>query len=138
MNNLERLEELADRITRTEAEKQSSLKLYQHVFDTSPWGIILVNSIGDIVRINERAENMFGYNAGELIGHPINVLVPVPHKESHPALVRGFIASSNTVLNRDVVGCRKDGTIIELRLKVTSIEFGNGIGAAAMASVIDT
>ena len=46
-------------------------------------GILVVNEIGEIVRINPSAEDLFGYDRNELVGKKIETLVPNRFSEKH-------------------------------------------------------
>ena len=46
------------------------------LFENATEGIILTGRDGKMVLINPAAERMFGYNGNEIIGQPIEVLIP--------------------------------------------------------------
>ncbi len=53
-----------------------SRALFENLFESSPDAIVEANREGLIVRVNAQVESMFGYTRGELIGQPVNILVP--------------------------------------------------------------
>ncbi len=83
------------------------------LFENATEGIILTNGSGNIVMVNPASERMFGYDAGEIIGKPIEVLIPEKFKPHHHELRDGFYKHpSNRSMgqNRDLFGRKKDGT----------------------------
>jgi PAS domain S-box-containing protein len=82
------------------------------LFENATEGIILTNGVGKIVLVNPAAERMFGYNSGEIVGKPIEILIPDKVKPHHQELREGFYEKpSNRVMGhgRDLRGRTKDG-----------------------------
>src|SRR5436190_6811149 len=82
------------------------------LFENATEGIILTNGVGKIVLVNPAAERMFGYNSGEIVGKPIEILIPDKVKPHHQELREGFYEKpSNRVMGhgRDLRGKTKDG-----------------------------
>jgi protein-histidine pros-kinase len=52
--------------------------------------MVLINPEGCIVMVNRQTERVFGYEQGEMLGQPIEMLVPVRYREQHPATVALF------------------------------------------------
>jgi PAS domain S-box-containing protein len=97
-------------------------KLYQQIsfdknhmsslFENATEGIILTNRSGQIVLINPAAEKIFDYTAEELIGEPIEILIPKKYQEGHVSLREGFHrAPQDRVMGhgRDLHGTKKNG-----------------------------
>lgn len=53
------------------------------LFDAAPDGVVLVDEDGRILRLNERARDLFGYEPGELTGEPIETLIPERFRAHH-------------------------------------------------------
>ncbi|MCB1746662.1 MAG: GGDEF domain-containing protein [Gammaproteobacteria bacterium] len=51
--------------------------------DILPDGVLVLDSSRQIVACNRRLESLFGYAVGELVGQPLNVLVPVEARAAH-------------------------------------------------------
>src|SRR5260370_24542368 len=58
---------------------------FRRVVETAPDAIVLVNPEGRIVMTNPRAEHMFRYAQQELIGQPVEILVPHRFRRGHAA-----------------------------------------------------
>ena len=76
--------------------------------------IITINSHQTIVRFNRGAETIFGYKAGDVIGQPVDILLPERFAQVHRKHVRGFALGSETARlmgeRTEIVGRRKGGT----------------------------
>ena len=87
------------------------------LFENATEGIILTGAHGKIVLVNPAAEKIFGYNSIEIIGQPIEVLIPTI-KAHHHKLREGFYQTpSNRVMGhgRDLYGRKKDGSDFPLK-----------------------
>lgn len=97
------------------------------LFENATEGIILCNGQGRIVLVNPAAERMFGYNSGEIIGNPIEILIPDSAKPHHEALRKGFYHHpSNRVMGhgRDLYGKRKDGQNLPVEVSLSHYNLG--------------
>ena len=66
------------------------------LLDTAPDAIVVSRSDGLITLANRRAHDMFGYPAGELVGHSVDELVPDDARERHPELRAAYSSGVNT------------------------------------------
>ena len=92
------------------------------LFENATEGIILTNERGNIVMVNPAAERIFGYNATELIGKPIEILIPENVRHEHRSLREGFYQKpSNRQMGhgRDLYGKTKDGSGIPLEVSLS-------------------
>jgi len=86
---------------------------YRAVFESAPDGIVVVNDKGRIVEVNPCVLEQFGYTAEELIGEPVEILVPETVRAAHERHRAGFQAepvSRPMGAGLDLVGRRKDGS----------------------------
>jgi PAS domain S-box-containing protein len=92
------------------------------LFENATEGIILTNKAGNIFMVNPAAEKMFGYDKEELIGKPIETLIPEQFKHHHHQLREGFYQHpSNRVMgqNRDLYARKKDGTNMPVEVSLS-------------------
>ncbi|HEU4437192.1 MAG TPA: diguanylate cyclase, partial [candidate division Zixibacteria bacterium] len=83
-------------------------------------------------------EKLFGYERDELIGKPIEILVPERFRESHPAHRDGFVADPQARAmgaGRDLFGRHKDGREIPLEIGLNPIETEEGL--FILADIVD-
>ncbi|HEY3835786.1 MAG TPA: PAS domain S-box protein [Bryobacteraceae bacterium] len=102
----------------------------QALFDSAAQGIVGVNTEGKIELINQMAATIFGYERRELIGQPVESLVPVDLRERHVSHRQGF---SRTPKNRsmgkgtDLQGVRRDGTVFPIEVSLTHLQTSRGM-----------
>ena len=109
------------------------------LFENATEGIILTGREGKIVLVNPAAEKMFGYNAAELIGQPIEVLVPATYSSQHHELREEFYKKpANRAMGhgRDLFGKRKDGSNINLEVSLSHYRKDNEL--FVIAFIVDT
>jgi len=118
---------------RKRAEQQLRL-----VVDAVPNAMLLVDASGRMTFVNRNAEALFGYTQEELIGQPLEMLVPARVRQAHPEHVRDFLSAPRARpmgAGRELHGCRKDGTEIMIEIGLNPIETSEGF--CTLASIID-
>lgn len=92
---------------------------FKLMFDSSPNTIIVVGEQGNIAMINSKGEELFGYPDGQLIGKPIEVLIPEEIHQHHVNLRNQFIQQplDHSVATRGpIVGVNRQGAKIPLEI----------------------
>jgi PAS domain S-box-containing protein len=105
--------------------------------ESSPNGLLMLNDRGEIQTANAAVEKLFGYTRQELLGHPVEILLPQRLRQRHVAHRREFAEKDSTgaMAGRDLVGLRKDGEEIPLQVHVNTIEAPTG--KLILATVVD-
>lgn len=88
-------------------------------FEASPNGMLMINSDGDILLVNQQICKIFGYEKDELIGEKIELLVPDEIKKDHPMLRNNYLKNPEPRgmgTGRDLFGKRKDGKMIPVEI----------------------
>jgi len=111
---------------------------FRQVFEAAPNAMIMVNEDGTIALVNGQAETVFGYQREELIGLPIETLIPERFRQEHPG-DRDHFASNPQArsmgVGRDLFGRRKDGSEVPVEIGLNPIRTAEG--QVVVASVID-
>ncbi|GAA4275437.1 PAS domain-containing sensor histidine kinase [Aquimarina mytili] len=92
-------------------EKQSNV--FRILSEAVSEGIIVVNKDQIVVATNGSANEIFGYDEEELLGKPLNTLIPQKYHHSHSGHFENFVKHSekrHMGRGRDLYGVRKDGT----------------------------
>jgi two-component system, LuxR family, sensor kinase FixL len=92
-------------------------------------GVITIDDRGTIGSVNPAACRIFGYDAGELVGRNVAMLMPPGDARDHDAHVSRYLAGGPSRIigvGREVAGRRKDGTTFPLDLAVTEVRMGEG------------
>lgn len=111
--------------------------LFHQVVESAPNAMIIVDGSGAIVLLNAQCEKLFGYRREELVGQPVEVLVPERFRRQHPEYRAGFAHSPQSRpmgIGRDLYGLRKDGSEfpVEIGLNPITTERGPMVLAAVM------
>jgi len=120
-----------------EARKAADERL-RLVVEALPNGLITVNAARTIVLVNRKAEELFGYSRDELVGEPIEKLLPERFRTQHHDHVRNFLAKPQTrgmSAGRDLFGRRKDGTEFPVEIGLNPIATPEG--QSTVASIVD-
>jgi PAS domain S-box-containing protein len=122
-------------IQQNHQEDESTLRL---VVESVPVALLAVNAQGEITLANRWAETLFGYSRQELLGRPIDMLVPERFRSRHSHLRAGFFTTPSeraVGASRDLYGLRKDGSEVPVEIGLTPIHRPDGMLVAA--SIID-
>ena len=115
------------RLRAEEALRESEARA-RAVLETTVDGIITIDVYGTIQSFNPAAERIFGYEAGEVLGKNVDVLMPQPYKEEHDEYLRSYRETGRRKIigiGREVVGRRKDGSTFPLDLAVSEVRLGD-------------
>lgn len=91
------------------------------IVDTVVDGIITIDSTGIIQSFNPAAERIFGYEAAEVIGRNVTILMPSPDRERHDEYLARYLRTGERRIigiGREVRGRRKDGTVFPLYIAI--------------------
>jgi PAS domain S-box-containing protein len=97
----------------TEESLRNSESQMRAVLETAVDAIISIDERGIVQRINEAAEQMFGYARSEIVGRNVNILMSSPEREAHDGYLARYRATGERKIigiGREVVCRRKDGT----------------------------
>ncbi|MCB9856057.1 MAG: PAS domain S-box protein [Phycisphaerales bacterium] len=132
---LRRQAEVLQHETRQRELAESQLRI---ALEASPAGALIVDARGRIVVVNEQFENMFGYEHGELLGQPIETLVPIDARSRHASQRSAYLsapAARPMAEDREVFGIRKNGTEFPVGICLNPIDHDSG--PAVMGVVVD-
>jgi PAS domain S-box-containing protein len=108
-----------------EAALRSSELRTRAVLESTLDAIITSNEDGIIESVNPATERMFGYEAEDLIGRNVSVLMPQPSAGEHDESIRHYLQTGapNIIgIGREVTGLRKDGSTFPINLSITEVD----------------
>ncbi|MCB9655436.1 MAG: PAS domain S-box protein [Deltaproteobacteria bacterium] len=110
--------------------------------ESAPDAIIVIDQLGRIVVANAQVRRLFGYEPAELLGHPVEVLVPQRFRGGHIAHREGYARAPRPRLMGDSVsdenplyGCRRDGSEFPVGISLSSVQ--TPLGAFVLADIRD-
>ena len=66
-------------------------EIFNILLETISQSVVIVDNHQIIMEINKSAEKLFGYHKNELIGKPLNTLIPKEYHTNHSAHFKSFI-----------------------------------------------
>jgi PAS domain S-box-containing protein len=109
------------------------------LLSSAPDAIVIARRDGRIVLTNDRVEALFGYPPEELLGRPVEVLVPARFAERHAILREEYFREPNVrlahVRTGEIIGRKKDGTEFPVDIMLSPINAEAGL--LAIASIRD-
>ena len=103
---------------------------YRGLMEAAPDGMVVVNTDGEIVLLNARAEKQFGYRRDELLGQKVKSIIPEGFAER---LIADALRTTAEALAQQIGtgielhGRRKDGTVFPLEIMLSPLESPEGI-----------
>lgn len=97
------------------------------IVDAAVDGIIAIDTAGTILELNPAALKIFGYEAHELLGKNVKVLMPQPFRDEHDGYVDRYLRTGERRIigiGREVRGRRKDGSVFPQSLGVAEATLG--------------
>ena len=125
-------------ILRDVTERKHAEDRFRMAVEAAPTAMLMIDQTREVILLNRNTETLFGYDAEELIGQPVDVLVPDRFRSSHSKHVQGFFSAPQARSmgsGRDLFGRRKDGTEVPIEIGLNPIETRDGI--CTLASIID-
>lgn len=116
---------------RYENALQSSQARLNGILETSADGIVAVDEQQRITLFNKGAETIFGYIAEEVLGEPLDSLIPSRFQGPHRGHVNGFgqerTGPRRMAGPREVFGRKKDGTEFPIEASISRVATSEGV-----------
>ena len=108
---------------------------FRTLVETLPDALVVISADGAIALVNHQLETMFGYARAELVGRPIEMLMPERYRQAHVAERAGYFLRPQTrpmAADLDLVGRRKDGTEFPVEIGLSPLETERGLFATGL------
>lgn len=93
--------------------------------------MVLIDERGVVTRFNAAAERVFGYAAGDIVGHNVSMLMPQPYRREHDSYLERYQSTGDPHVmgvGREVVAQRKDGSTFPIDLAIGEFRTSTGRG----------
>lgn len=97
------------------------------VVDAMPDGVVIVDAAGEMVLVNREMERLLGYDREEMLGHTVEMLLPIDIHDAHVAHREGFSTNPHRRAmgaGLDLSAQRKDGSVFPVEISLAPAEVG--------------
>jgi len=115
-------------------ERKHADEQFRLAIEAAPTGMLLMDFSGSIVLVNAQIEKLFGYPRSELLGRPIEILVPERFLGNIPDFRKGLF-SAPAARAGDLYGLRKDGSEVPIEIGLNPLRTSEG--EFVLSSILD-
>lgn len=116
-------------LKRAEENLRKSESMLEGLFEHAPDTVVVVNDEGRILRVNSQVERMFGHKSDELLGQPVETLIPEKFRFPYKQRRQDDVSESYTRpmgAGIELLAKRKDGSEFPVDIMVSPMEAETG------------
>lgn len=122
-------DELGELRARIVSQEETLAELHQ-LLDTTPDALVVIDESGEIVLVNQQTERLFGHTREDLIGSPIEMLLPERFRQTHGKHRQHFGTNPHVRpmgAGLDLFGLTRDGREIPVEISLSPIRLGERV-----------
>ncbi|WP_405536133.1 MEKHLA domain-containing protein [Streptomyces sp. NBC_00075] len=107
---------------------------FRGLLEAAPDAMVIVDDTGTIRLVNAQTETLFGYRREELLGHPVEILIPGRFRAHHASHRDGYATTRQVRpmgAGLELHGLRKDGTEFPVEISLSPLETADGLLVSA-------
>ena len=116
-------------------QAQMASRRFEALVESAPDGVVIIDSDGRIVRVNQQAEKFFGYERDEILGQPVELLMPERFRGVHISHRQQYTAAPRTRamgLGFELFGVRKDGSEFPVEISLSPLSIDDRLTVTAI------
>jgi PAS domain S-box-containing protein len=133
-----RVRDITDQSRAKEVRRRSEER-FADLLESAPDAVVIIDERGSVVLVNQQTERLFGYDREEVVGQPIEILLPERFRERHLAHRGTYFRDPRTRpmgAELELAGRRKDGTEFPVDISLSAIETDEGrLGTAFIRDI---
>ncbi len=118
------------RLAREVAERERAETRFRGLVESAPDAMVIVDGQGAIVLVNGQTERLFGYTREQLLGQPIELLLPARFRRRHVGLREGYFRNPHARAmgsGMELFGLRSDGVEIPVEVSLSPLATDEGL-----------
>jgi len=103
---------------------------FRALLESAPDSMVIANEQGEIILVNAQTERLFGYKREELLGLPVETLIPERYRASHLHYRRDYTDAPRLRpmgAGRELFGLRKDGAEFPVEISLSPFRTKDGV-----------
>ncbi len=124
-------QELEQRVQDRTAQLQQSEGKFRGLLESAPDAIVGSTAKGQIILVNAQTEKLFGYTREELLGKPVEMLLPDRLQKKHVKHRKSYNSNPPTRImggGLELIGRRKDGSEVPVEVTLSPLQTNEGVG----------
>lgn len=102
---------------------------FKALLEAAPDAMVIVDRDGKIVLVNAQTERLFGYERADLLGNPVEMLIPGRYRDTHPKYRDQFFTDPRPRAmgtGMELHGRRKDGSEFSVEISLSLLQTEEG------------